>query len=328
MKMDRLRIAVVGAGVQGKLHAKTLSTRTDVELVGIVDPLEANQKWAEEELGVTAFSAMDDVLDQVDAVTICMPDHLHEDVTIAALAAGKRVLLEKPMATSTESCDRILAAASGDPDALMIGHILRFDPRVIRAREVVQAGELGEIWHVKAWRCTSQMVGKGIWDRTSVAWFLGIHDIDMVHFVTGLAAEVEFASGRKVLSPSFDVVHASLRLSNGGLLSMENNWTLPHGRPSRADAGLRVVGELGTIEVNLSHSDLLHVDRGAAGGNYLDTYFWPSRSGEGAYNLKTELDAFISSALSKGASPISGASGRAAVKVIESIESVLNNSAA
>ncbi len=106
--MDQLRIAVVGIGVQGKLHAKTLLTRTDIDFVGVVDPVEANRKWAEEELGVRAFTAMDEVLDQVDAVTICMPDHLHEDITIAALAAGKRVLLEKPMAISTESCDRIL----------------------------------------------------------------------------------------------------------------------------------------------------------------------------------------------------------------------------
>lgn len=322
--MDRLRMGLVGAGVQGKLHARTLATLRDVELVGVADPVEANRRWARDELGVPAFGAMDDLLGEVDAVSICMPDHLHEDVTVRALAAGRRVLLEKPMAVSTASCDRILDAVI-DPDHLMIGHILRFDPRVIRAREIVRSGELGEIWHVKVWRCTSQAVGAGIWDRTSVAWFLGIHDIDMVHFVTGLQAEVVHASGRKVLSPSHDVVHATLRLSDGSLLSMENNWTLPHGRPSRADAGLRVVGSKGTVELNLSHSDLLYVDRAATAGTYLDTYFWPSRSGDGAYNLRTELDAFVASALTGGPTPVSGEAGRAAVRVIESIESALED---
>lgn len=319
-------MGVVGAGVQGKLHASALSSMENVDFVGVADLSEPNRLWAEEELEVSAFVTMDDLLDEVDAISICMPDHLHEETTLTALAAGKRVLLEKPMAVSTTSCDRILAGLD-DANALMIGHILRFDPRVIRARELVQSGELGEIWHVKVWRCTSQAVGAGIWDRTSVAWFLGIHDIDMVRFVTGLEATVVHASGRKPLSPSFDVVHATLDLSNGALLSMENNWTLPHGRPSRADAGLRIVGERGTVEINLSHGDLLYVDRNAAGGTYLDTYFWPSSSGEGAYNLKTELGAFVSSALVNGPTPVSGREGRAAVEVIESIEAALEDSA-
>lgn len=321
--VEKLRVGVVGAGVQGRLHAQTLATMPAVDLVGIADVSQVGRDWAVQTLGVTAYPTMSDMLSAVDAVSICSPDHLHEDVTIEALAAGKRVLLEKPMAISTQSCDRIIASLDDD-DALMIGHVLRFDPRVIRAREAVEAGELGEIWHVKVWRCTSQAVGVGIWDRTSVAWFLGIHDIDLVRYVTGLDAEVVAASGRKLLSPNYDVVHATLELSNGALLSMENNWTLPHGRPSRADAGLRVIGEKGSIEVSLSHNDLLFVDRAAAGGNYRDTYFWPSASGEGAYNLKSELDAFVSAALTGGTTPVSAADGRAAVRIIEDIQSVLD----
>ncbi|WP_308797664.1 Gfo/Idh/MocA family protein [Agromyces silvae] len=322
--MDVLKMAVVGVGVQGKLHAETLAGMPNVELVGVADLSDRNREWAEQTLGVRATSSIADLFPEIDAVSICMPDHLHEQITIEALEAGKRVLLEKPMAVTTESCDRILDALER-PDDLMIGHILRFDPRVIRARELVQSGELGEIWHVKVWRCTSQAVGAGIWDRTSVAWFLGIHDIDLVRFVTGLEAEVVHASGRKVLSPSYDVVHATLDLSNGGLLSMENNWTLPHGRPSRADAGLRIIGERGSVEVSLSHNDLLHVDRDAAGGNYRDTYFWPSPSGEGAFNLKSELDAFVTSARTGGPTPVSGADGRAAVQVVEAIEAALDD---
>lgn len=319
--MDRLRVGLVGVGVQGRLHAQTMARLAQVDLRAVADLDEANRGWAASALGVDTTSSMDEFLDDVDAVSICMPDHLHEEVTIRALRAGKRVLLEKPMSTSTASCDRIIGELT-DPDALMIGHILRFDPRVIRAREIVQGGELGEIWHVKVWRCTSQLVGAGIWDRTSVAWFLGVHDIDLVRFVTGLEAEVVSADGRRVLSPNHDVVHATLRLGNGALLSMENNWTLPHGRPSRADAGLRVVGERGIIELNLGHADLLHVERDG-GAVFRDTYFWPSASGDGAFNLRTELAAFADAALSGGPSPVPGSDGRAAVAVIEDIEARL-----
>jgi len=319
--VDRLRIGVVGVGVQGQLHARALRDVRQAELVAVADVSPRNRDWAESELGVRAVPDIGDLLDDVDAVTICTPDHLHEDAALTALAAGKRVLLEKPMALSTAGCDRILAGRP-DPDALMIGHVLRFDPRVNRLREVVQAGELGDIWHVKVWRCTSQAVGEGIWDRTSVAWFLGIHDADLLRFVTGRDVEVTGAIGRKVLSASHDVVHATVRFDDGAIGTMENNWTLPHSRPSRADAGLRVVGANGILEMNLSHNDLLYARRDG-GASFLDTYFWPSRDGGGAYNLRTELEAFADAALSGGPTPVSGEEGRAAVAVVEGIDTAL-----
>ncbi|MEU4569152.1 Gfo/Idh/MocA family oxidoreductase [Micromonospora sp. NPDC023956] len=319
--MDRLRIGVVGIGVQGQLHARALREMRQVELVAVADPAPRNRDWAVDALGVRAVPDITDLLDEVDAVTICTPDHLHEDATLAALAAGRRVLLEKPMALSTASCDRIIAGRP-DPDALMIGHILRFDPRVVRLREIVRSGELGDIWHVKVWRCTSQAVGAGIWDRTSVAWFLGIHDADLLRFVTGREVEVTGAVGRRVLSPSHDVVHATVRLDDGAIGTMENTWTLPHSRPSRADAGLRIVGEHGLLEMDLSHNDLLYAQRQGT-ASYLDTYFWPSRGTGGAYNLRTQLEAFADAALTGGPTPVSGEEGRAAVAVVEGIEAAL-----
>ncbi|MFI0793480.1 Gfo/Idh/MocA family protein [Micromonospora rubida] len=319
--MDRLRIGVVGIGVQGQLHARALRDVSQADLVAVADVSPQNRSWAENNLGVRAVPEIEALLDDVDAVSICTPDHLHEAAALTALAAGKRVLLEKPMALSTASCDRILAGRP-DPDSLMIGHVLRFDPRVTRLREVVRSGELGDIWHVKVWRCTSQAVGAGIWDRTSVAWFLGIHDADLLRFVTGRDVEVTGAIGRKVLSPSHDVVHATVRFDDGAIGTMENNWTLPHSRPSRADAGLRIVGEHGILEMDLSHNDLMYARRDGA-ANYLDTYFWPSRNGGGAYNLRTELEAFVDAALVGGPTPVSGEDGRAAVAVVEGIEAAL-----
>ncbi|MBZ6079160.1 Gfo/Idh/MocA family protein [Microvirga puerhi] len=322
--MDRLRIGVVGVGVQGHLHARVLKTLPEADFVGIAEADEARRSKAEAEFGVPAYASLDQLLDQVDAVSICLPDHLHEEPTIRALAAGKRVLLEKPMSLSTESCDRILANCP-DPDALMIGQILRFDPRVIRARELVRSGDIGEIWHAKVWRSTSQAVGVGIWDRTSVAWFLGIHDADLLRFVTGQEAEVVAALGRNVLSPGTeDIVHALLRLDGGAIATMENSWTLPHSRPSRADAGLRIIGSKAAIEVTLSHTDLLMVPREGNAVN-MDTYFWPSREGNGASNLRTELDAFVRAALYKEPSPVPGSEGRAAVALVEAVEAAMRS---
>jgi predicted dehydrogenase len=293
----------------------------DVELVAVADVSAENREWAEKTLGVPAFTDYAELLAVVEAVTICMPDHLHEEVTVAALRSGVRVLLEKPMSVTSESCDRIIAAARDDRQ-LMIGHILRFDPRVLRARDLVASGALGEIWDVRVWRCTSEAVGAGIWDRTSVAWFLGIHDIDLVRFVTGQELDVLSAHGRSVRSQQADAVHAILRLSGGALVNLSTNWLLPHSRPSRADAGLRIVGEGGSVEIDLSHVDALFAERGA-GANYLDTRFWPAGENT-AFNLRSELEAFIASALADGPSPVSAEEGRAAVRVAEDVAAALS----
>ena len=105
-----MRIGVLGAGVQGKLHAQTLAGLAGVELAGVADLVPANREWAQATLGAPTFETLDELLPHVDAVSICLPDHLHEQPAIAALDAGAHVLLEKPMALSTDACDRIAAA--------------------------------------------------------------------------------------------------------------------------------------------------------------------------------------------------------------------------
>jgi len=320
-----MRIGVVGAGVQGKLHAQTLAGLAGVELIGVADLLPQNREWAHGQ-GIPAYGSLDELVPQVDALSICLPDHLHEQPTIAALDAGVHVLLEKPMALSTAACDRISAHVT-DRTTLMIGHVLRFDPRVIRARELIQAGAIGEVWDLQVWRCTSQAVGQGIWDRTGVHWFLGIHDADLVRFLTGQELEVVSALAASRFSDQVDVVHAALRLSGGGLVTMNESWLLPHSRPSRADAGVKIVGEKGLIEIDLSHSDLFLASR-EGDASFRDTRFWPSDSGAGAFNLKTELDEFVRVVREGRPSPVTASDGRAAVAVIEQIDARLGRAAA
>ncbi|GAA2080751.1 Gfo/Idh/MocA family oxidoreductase [Pseudolysinimonas kribbensis] len=316
-----MRIGVLGAGVQGKLHAQTLAGLAEVELAGVADLLPDNRRWAHETLGVPVYDTLDELLPHVDALSICLPDHLHEQPTIAALDAGAHVLLEKPMALSTDACDRIAARVT-DRTTLMIGHVLRFDPRVIRAKELIDAGAIGDVWDLQVWRCTSQAVGEGIWDRTGVHWFLGIHDVDLVRFLTGQELEVLSAVAASRFSQQADVVHSTLRLSGGGLVTMNESWLLPHSRPSRADAGVKIVGERGLIEIDLSHSDLLLASRDGE-VSFRDTRFWPSPSGAGAFNLRTELQEFIRSVRDGMPSPVTAADGRAAVATIEQIDARL-----
>ncbi|QBI53012.1 Gfo/Idh/MocA family protein [Streptomonospora litoralis] len=307
---------VIGMGWMGGLHAATYSRLDGVRLVGVVEPDETRHAALAEEFGVPVHPRAEDALGGVDVVSVCVPDDRHAAAAVPALTAGARVLVEKPLAVTSADARRILRARP-DPDALSVGHILRFDPRVVRCRELVRSGELGELWHVEVWRDTTRMVAAAPAQRTSVAWFLGIHDADLVRHVTGLSAARVSALGRSVFSPNIDVAYAGVEYDAGVVGSMENNWTLPDGRPNRALAGLRVVGSRGAAEIDLGHLDLSHTT--GTGSVNLDSRNWPSREHYGVANIRTEIEEFVRAARDGGPTPVPGEEGLAAVQVVEAV---------
>src|SRR5690606_27989129 len=181
-----LRVGVIGGGLMGELHARAYAAHPGAELVGVVEPDPDRRHELREALGVPIQGSADELWDRIDAVSVCTPDDQHRAHVLAAFTHGVRVLVEKPLATTEAEADEILAARP-DPSYLMVGQILRFDPRAQQAREVVRTGRLGELWSGRVWRCGSRSVGAKIAQRTGVDWFLGVHDVDLVHFVTGTA---------------------------------------------------------------------------------------------------------------------------------------------
>jgi predicted dehydrogenase len=310
------RAVVVGGGAMGRLHAGEYNAMDGVDLIGIVEPRAELHEALAREFGTAVEAVPDAFLGECDVVSVCAPDHLHVQATLPWLASGARVLLEKPLATSTKDGLQILAARRAVDD-LMVGHILRFDPRVIRAREVVKSGQLGEVVQVEVWRATTVSVGAPAAERTSAAWFLGIHDADLVRFVTGLEAESVHATGRAVHSAHEDAVYAVITYCHGAIGTMTNYWSLPDARPNRAHAGLRVIGTAGSVEVELGHTDMVLVSGGRAVNP--DTRFWPSVTHAGPTNLRSELVAFVQAAVAKAAAPVSGEDALAAVAVVEAI---------
>lgn len=313
----RTRVAVIGLGQIGLLHAVTYSSMPDVSLVGLVEPDEGKHAELRREFGVSVERTFDFVEPLVDAVSICTPEPAHVDVAVRALDAGKFVLVEKPLAVNVVDAARILASRPSTR-RLTVGHILRFDPRVQKCRDAVRSGKLGRVWHVEVWRSTTRETGRRLSGRTSVAWFLGVHDADLVRYVTGLEVIAVHGTGQRLFSRHYDVIYGQLELTDGVVGSMFNSWALPDARPSRALAGLRVVGSEGMIEVELGHHDiLLSTNHGAT---FLDSWFWPDDSVVRSHNLRRELEAFVEASRADGPSPVTGEDGLAAVRIIEGLE--------
>jgi len=151
--MARIRLALIGCGGMSRSHASRFFNLADrLEVAAVVDVERAKAEAAAEVLtGAKVATDYRDVLDDVDACLLVLPHHLHEEIGVACLQAGKHVLLEKPMANSEAACLSLMAAAESSGRTLMIAYCMRFHPLVVKMKELLDAGHLGEVFQVSIW---------------------------------------------------------------------------------------------------------------------------------------------------------------------------------
>jgi myo-inositol 2-dehydrogenase / D-chiro-inositol 1-dehydrogenase len=141
-----VRFGLIGYGLFGRWHARCLSEISGAELAAICTRSDANVRAAQEaHLNVPIVADWRNLLDdsRIDAVDIVAPNHLHAEMAIAALQAGKHVLVEKPLATSIEDCDRIVAAVRETGGLLSVGHELRFSRQWAPIKRLIDEGAIG-----------------------------------------------------------------------------------------------------------------------------------------------------------------------------------------
>ncbi|MBI4626759.1 MAG: Gfo/Idh/MocA family oxidoreductase [Verrucomicrobia bacterium] len=315
--MKPIRVGVVGAGLMGELHASIYRSMSGVNLRWIVEPEPARAAALAGQLGVPVHPTADGRWSDVDAVSVCTPDHVRQPA-LDALRAGVRVLVEKPLATAAAEAADLLAARRR-PEHLMVGHVLRFDPRLLQARAALP--EIGKLWAVRCWRSNSLLAAQRIGPRTSVAWFLGIHDVDVVRWVTGLDIVEVRARGHRMVSPHYDYVEVHALLSDGTPVSFQWSWLLPVQRGSGLQAGLELTGAEGMLEAELSHTAVALASRPSGRQRQLDTFHWPPHaSGGPGGDLRAELEGFVQAARTGAMPPVTGEDGARAVGVIEAVD--------
>jgi predicted dehydrogenase len=186
-------VAIIGAGNVAKLHAAAF-VGAGARLVAVCDVRPEKASRLAEQHGVEAMTRAADVFARkdVDAVVVAVPNNVHRELAVAALAAGKDVLLEKPMALNVGECDRILTALRGSRRLLQMGFVTRQFAASIAARRLVEEGRLGRVYHAKASLYRRRGIpGLGRWFTTraesggGVLIDLGVHLIDLVMHLTG-----------------------------------------------------------------------------------------------------------------------------------------------
>ena len=227
--MDKLRIAVVGAGYWGPNLVRNFRNSPDWDLVAVcdLDPARAarvigDRSTVEVETDVSRLVERDDL----DAVAIATPARTHAALAIAALEAGKHVLVEKPLAATREDARRMVEVASAQGRALMLDHTFCYTPAVRHIRQMIADGVIGDVLYVDSVRINLGLVQPDV----NVFWDLAPHDLSILDFIlpSGLAVGPVTATGADPLDTGRACIgHASLPLPGGGIANISVNWLSP-----------------------------------------------------------------------------------------------------
>jgi predicted dehydrogenase len=308
--MNELRIGVIGLGRAGEKHARVYARMPGVTVRALCDTDAPRRDALCRAVGAVGVSDWRELLADpgIDAVSIVLPDGMHREAALAALKAGKHVLLEKPIASTLEDGRAIAEAARGYGKTFMVGHLLRFDARHTMARDAVAAGDVGRIVHVSC-RRNSTITGAAMYrgHRTDTPLHLMIHDIDYVNWIMAAPASTVFARGRQLLLKDWgmhDTVLATIQYADGALAAIESCWILPESSPTGLEDRMEIVGEKGVIHLGGSDEGVRMAT--AAGASWPDSLHWPEVNGNPGGALLEELLHFVACATG-AARPLVGA---------------------
>lgn len=316
--MKQVTVGVIGLGLMGDRHARVFSQLPGVRLTAVADVRGERVESVAQATGTQAYTDYRDLLNRsdLDAVSICLPDSMHLEAVLAAAAAKKHILLEKPIATSLDEVDEMVAAAEKAGVTLMVGHILRFDPRFAMAEAAIREGRVGEPIQLYA-RRNSPIVGPRHYaGQADLATHVMVHDIDILNwFIKGRVTKVYAQGQNRILSQYkvYDAITATLNYDTGAIATIEAAWVLPESNPSAIDGRIEVIGNRGVLYVDTYEQGLSIVD--AKGTVYPDTMHWPEIHGQVVGDLQNEILHFIQCVATGRAPLVGGAEARETVSV-------------
>ncbi|GAA2982204.1 Gfo/Idh/MocA family oxidoreductase [Microbacterium terrae] len=222
-------MVVVGAGYWGPNLVRNFNLSDDWDVAAVCDlDLERAERLASTTRTAVAVSSIEEALaiDGVDAVAIATPARTHESIALAAVAAGKHVLTEKPLADNVDSGERMVAAAASAGVVLMADHTFCYTPAVLKIADLIAAGELGDITFVDSVRINHGLVQPDV----DVFWDLAPHDLSILDFILpgGLRPEGVFAHGGDPLRLGKACVgYLVMQLGDGVVAHVHANWLSP-----------------------------------------------------------------------------------------------------
>lgn len=335
MPSKTLKIAVVGAGLIGRRHITTMNHSDAATLAAIVDP-QPEAKQLADEYAVPYFADLADMLASVkpDGAIIATPNHLHVTNGLLCVQAGCALLVEKPLSTDTEQAQTLVQAATAAKVPLLVGHHRRYNPLIRKARELIDAGYLGDIRSVQAacWLYKpDNYFAEAPWRTETGAGPVSVnlvHDVDLLRYLVG-----DVQSVHAVAAPSArghaneDVSVAVLQFKGGavGSISVSDavvapwSWELTARENPAYPATDQSCYQLGGSHGSLSLPDL------KLWRNDGERSWWQPMSAtqypvDFTDPLLNQINHFCAVILGEEAPLVSGAEGYETLRVIEAIQ--------
>jgi predicted dehydrogenase len=205
--MTKLRVGVVGVGYLGRQHVRIYRELAGVELIGIVDTNPATGEAVASEFHTAYYPDYEFLLGKVDAVSLAAPTTEHARLSMALLAKGIDVLVEKPIASLVEDARKMDRIATEYHRILQVGHLERFNPAVVEVKKMLTRPLFFEVHRLGIFTSRSLDV--------DVVYDLMIHDLDLVLEFTGSQIRSVHAVGLPILSPKIDIANVRLEFENG-----------------------------------------------------------------------------------------------------------------
>jgi UDP-N-acetylglucosamine 3-dehydrogenase len=299
--MKKLGVAVIGVGFWGQNHARNFKELKETELLAVCDINPERAKAAAEKFQTEAYTDSQKLLKRrdIEAVTICTWSTKLASEALKAIKAGKHVLVEKPMANTTQQAKKLVDLAQKKERLLMIGFLERFNPGVQHVKEAILKGEIGTIVCATAKRVSRwpERIGD-----VGVIKDIAIHDIDIVRYLFNQEPIAVYAKAGSLKHKFEDYAQIMLTFKDGKTAFIEANWLTPY-----KIRKLIVTGSEAIMTVDYLTQELTIE---TAGQTLTPRYEWVEP-------LKLELQHFSKSILSNKQPIITGQDGLKALQIAE-----------
>lgn len=254
-----LKAVVIGVGSIGQNHARVYREMDGVELVGVADAFAATAAKIGGRLNIPYYSDVDKMLDEQkpDLVSVSVPTGLHFDAGMKMIERGLHVLVEKPITSTVEQAEELVAAARKKGVLLAVGHIERFNPAAMELRRRLKEGMAGRVYKIHTQRLSpypSRIQDAG------VVIDLASHDIDLMRYLMGEEViRVYGETHQSINSDREDMFNGLMRFRGGTIGVLDVNWMTP-----TKIRRLTVTGGRGMFDCNLLSQELFFYENDAA----------------------------------------------------------------
>ena len=303
--MSRIRAAVVGTGYLGRFHAEKYAALPQAELVGVCDIDAQAGRAAAEAVGTAYFGSHRDLVGRVDAVTIAATTSAHFELARFFLEHGVHVLVEKPMTRTADEGRALTELAEAKGLKLQVGHVERFNPALLSARESLTRIDFIECHRLAPFKPRGADV--------DVVLDLMIHDLDvMLSLVESKPASVS-AVGTGVLTDTVDIANARIEFESGAIANVTASRV-----STSAQRRFRVFQQSQYVSIDFGEGEVRRViaSRGWDESEPLKAERWSLDKGDA---LLAETESFLDSILHDRPCVVSGRDGVAALELAEAI---------